>query len=62
MSTAVLTPLLDGCLFELNGMVHRFDSYEQAETEVLARDLMFTVDRFPSTPIVLAVSPAMRVI
>jgi hypothetical protein len=55
MSTAVLTPRLDGCLFELNGI-------EQAEAEVLARGLLFTVDRFPATAIVIAESPAMRVI
>ena len=62
MSTAILTPHRDGCLFELNGVVHRFDSYELAEAEVIARGLAFTVERFPALPVVLAESPGLRVL
>lgn len=62
MSAAVLTPHRDGCLFELNGVVHRFASFEQAEAEVLARGLTFTVERFLATPVVYATAPALQVL
>jgi hypothetical protein len=61
MSTAVLTPVANGCVFELNGMVHHFDSYELAEREAVKRGLPFTkVERFAPTPLVVAESPALR--
>jgi hypothetical protein len=62
MSIAVLTPYRDGCLFELNGVTYPFGSYEEAEAEVLARGLMFTVERFPSIPVVHAQSPTLPVL
>jgi len=60
MSPAILTPQRDGCLFERDGLVRRFDSYADAEAEAIAGLVPFTVDRFPMSPIVLAVSPALK--
>ena len=49
------------CIAEVNGIVEPpFDSYSEAEAAMRARDLVFTVSRFPElSPLVLAESPTL---
>jgi len=64
MSTATIEPLPSGkAIFELNGVVHEFDSWRAAAAEADARRIKYVLLRFPHlSPAVLTTAPAMRVL
>lgn len=62
MSTATITPLRHGAVLEVDGRTERFDSFSDAQDDAHARGLTVVVQRFPTLPLVLAVSPALHVV
>lgn len=59
MTTALITPLPNGCgaVLEVDGRVEQFDRLWDALTEARVRGHLVHVERFPVPPAVLAVSP-----